>query len=407
MKVLVINCGSSSIKYQLYDIDSGQSLAKGIVARIGEQSSYLEYQAKGEKLRKELPIPSHGKGFELVVQSLLDKEHGVLEVISEVSAVGHRTVHGGDTFTESVLITEEVIRKIDECVPLAPLHNPANLLGIREAMRILPDIPHVAVFDTAFHQSMPPKAYLYALPYQYYQEHKIRKYGFHGSSCRFVVREAAELMGKSLDQVKMIVCHLGNGVTLVAVKGGQSIDTSMGLTPLEGLMMGTRSGDIDPGVIFFISRQMGLSIDQIDDLLNRESGLLGVSGISNDMREITAEANLGNDRCKLTIEMYTYRVKKYIGAYAAALGGPDALVFTAGIGENSSLIRRMICEGLEFLGIQIDEKRNEEAIGVKQIISKPNSLINIIVVPTNEEQVIVEDTITVAGLSVKDQLRIS
>ncbi len=401
MKVLVINCGSSSIKYQLYDADVEQILAEGIVARIGEEGSYLKHQAEEKRIRKEIVVPTHRKGFELIVQSLLDREYAVLHDISEVSAVGHRTVHGGDTFIESTLITEEVIEKMEECIPLAPLHNPANLLGIREARRILPDVPHVAVFDTAFHQTMPPRAYLYALPYAYYQTHKIRRYGFHGTSCRYVSRKAANILRRPLKELKMIVCHLGNGVTVAAVDGDKSIDTSMGLTPLEGLMMGTRSGDIDPGVIFFLHRQVGLSIDRIDNLLNRESGLLGVSGVSNDMREIVEKARCGDERCQLAMEMFAYRVKKYIGAYAAALGGIDTLVFTAGIGENSHITRGMICEGLEFLGIKLDENRNKDTIGVEQIISTPDSRVSVIVVPTNEEQMIVWDTLTVAGLPVK------
>ena len=291
MRVLVINCGSSSIKYQLYGASVGQVLAEGIVARIGEEGSYLKHQAKGEELRKETSVPSHRKGFELIVESLLHREHGVLDDIAEVSAVGHRTVHGGDAFIESTLITEEVVAKMEECIPLAPLHNPPNLLGIREARRILPHVPHVAVFDTAFHQTMPQRAYLYGLPYEYYQTHKIRRYGFHGTSCRFMSQRAADLLRKPLKELKMILCHLGNGVTVAAVEGGKSIDTSMGLTPLEGLIMGTRSGDLDPGVIFYLHRQVGLSIDRIDSLLNKESGLLGVSGASNDMREIIEKAD--------------------------------------------------------------------------------------------------------------------
>jgi acetate kinase len=273
MKVLVINCGSSSIKYQLYGSETEQVLAKGIVSRIGEKASYLRHQARGEEFIKEIPISSHRKGLELVVQALLDPDRGVLQDISEISAVGHRTVHGGDIFFESVLITEDVIAKMEECIPLAPLHNPPNILGIREAKRILPAIPHVAVFDTAFHQMIPPKAHLYALPYKYFEVYKIRRYGFHGTSCRYVSQKAANILRTPLEKLKMIICHLGNGVTVAAVGGGKSVDTSMGLTPLEGLIMGTRSGDIDPGVIFFLNRQLGLSIDRIDDLLKRESDL--------------------------------------------------------------------------------------------------------------------------------------
>jgi acetate kinase len=401
MKVLIINCGSSSMKFQIYDVGTASFLVKGIVAKIAEKGSYLEQEINGGKFRKVMPVPSHGVGFDLMIEALLSREHDILRDISEVSAVGHRAVHGGDTFTGSVLITEDTINKMEELIPLAPLHNPANLIGIREAKRILPDIPHVAVFDTAFHQTLPPKAYLYGLPYAYYETCRLRKYGFHGTSCRYVSRKAANVLAKSLEELKMIICHLGNGVTVAAVNGGKSIDTSMGLTPLEGAMMGTRSGDIDPGVIFFLHRQVGLTIDRIDDLLNRESGLLGVSGTSNDMREIEDKARLGDERCQLAMEMFAYKVKKYIGAYAAALGGLDALVFTAGIGENSHVIRATICEGLEFLGINVDENKNRATKGSQQIISTLDSRVSVVVVPTSEEEIIASDTLTVAGLPVK------
>ena len=400
MKVLIINCGSSSIKYQLFDTEADRTLAKGITARIGEKSSFIMHQARGEKLREEMSIPSHQKGIELMVGLLIDPTHGVLHSISEISAVGHRTVHGGNIFVQSVLITAEVIAKIEECVPLAPLHNPANLLGIREAQRILPDIPHVAVFDTAFHQTMPPKAYLYALPYEHYKTFKIRRYGFHGTSCRHVSQRAASLLMTPLETLKMVICHLGNGVTVAAVDGGKSVDTSMGFTPAEGLMMGTRSGDLDPGVIFYLHRQLGFSVDRIDDLVNRESGLFGVSGTSNDMRDIIEKANQGNERCTLAIEMYAYRLKKCIAAYAAALGGPDALVFTAGVGENSWIIRRKICEGLEFLGVHLDGVRNQEVSGTEALISTQESRVQVLVIPTNEEQMIALDTINVVSLKV-------
>jgi acetate kinase len=399
MKVLVINCGSSSIKYQVYDGKSGCASAKGIVSQIGEKASYIKHQARGREFTEEILVPTHRRGLELIVRILLDPDRGVLKDISEVSAVGHRIVHGGDRFFQSILITEDVLLKIEEYTSLAPLHNPPNLLGVREAKRILPDIPHVAVFDTAFHQTMPPKAYLYAIPSKYYETYKIRRYGFHGTSCRFVIQKAASILRTPLEKLKMIVCHLGNGVTVAAIEGGKSIDTSMGLTPLEGLIMGTRSGDVDPGVIFFLNRQLGLSIDCIDDLLNKESGLLGVSGLSNDVREITEGAGCGDERCQLALEMFAYRVKKYIGAYAAALGGVDALVFTAGIGENSCLMREMICEDLGFLGIKIDKTKNQEAIDIELVINTPDSEARVLVIPTNEEQMIAWDTLIVAGLS--------
>ncbi len=401
MKVLVINCGSSSIKYQLYDTDNERVLAKGIVARIGEEGSYLNHEAGDVKLKKETPVPNYRSGFELIVQSLLDKNHGVIKNLSEVSAVGHRAVHGGDTFFESTVITEDVIQKMEACVPLAPLHNPANLTGIKEAKRIFPDVPHVAVFDTAFHQTMPPKAYRYALPYEYYETHKMRRYGFHGTSCRYVGQRTAEVLQRPLQEVKMVICHLGNGVTIAAVNGGKSFDTSLGFTPIPGVMMGTRSGDIDPGLIFHMNRQLRLSLDRIDNILNRESGLLGVSGVTNDMRQIIENSKSGNKRCELALEMFAYQVKKYIGAYAAAMGGIDAVVFTAGIGENSPLIRAMVCEGLEFLGIRLDETNNNETIGKEQTISSPGSKVKVLVIPTNEERMIALDTIALAFPSFK------
>ena len=402
MKVLVVNCGSSSIKYQLYDISAQRAVAKGIVGNIGEEDSYLEHQVDEQVFRQAIPIQNHRSGFDIIINTLLNKERGVISEISDVCAVGHRIAHGGSDFTESTLLTEDVVKKIEKIIPLAPLHNPANLLGVSEAKRLLPDVPHVAVFDTTFHQTMPPRAYLYALPYEYYEKYRIRRYGFHGTSCRYVSRQAAKLLGKPIENLKMIICHLGNGVTLAAVDGGKSIDTSMGFTPLEGLMMGTRAGDIDPGVIFHLYRESGLSIDQIDSLLNRESGLLGISGISNDMRKIVDEANNGNESCQLALDMFTYRIKKYIGAYAAALGGLDALVFTAGIGENSPLVREKICNGLEFLGISLDNQVNKNIEEAERIISGKDSTVQIIVIPTDEEQMIVLDTLSIAGLTDQD-----
>jgi len=399
MKVIVINCGSSSIKYQLHDVSLDQVLAKGIVARIGEEGSSLRHQAGDTVIEKDVAASSHGEAFEVIRRALLDPEGGVMSGVSEISAVGHRVVHGGETFVDSVLITDDVVAKLEKCIPLAPLHNPANVIGIREARRILPDVPHVAVFDTAFHQTLPPKAYLYAVPYELYETHRVRRYGFHGMSYRYVSQRAAGLLGKPLNKVKMIICHLGNGVSMAAIDGGKSVDTSMGLTPLEGLIMGTRSGDVDPGVIFFLHRELGLSVDRIEDLLNRESGLLGISGASNDMRDVIRKASEGNQRCRLALEGFAYRAKKFVGAYAAALGGLDALVFTAGIGENSPLVRQMICENLECMGISLDETKNEEAVGVEKLISTPTSRVSILVVPTDEERVIVMDTLAVAGLA--------
>lgn len=398
MNVLTVNCGSSSIKYQLFDAINEEVLADGTVSRIGEEESYLRCRTRKGIFEQKQKVTNHREGFELLINSLLDTKNGVIRSLNEISAVGHRAVHGGDVFFQSTLINEEVIQKLEECIPLAPLHNPANLTGIKEAMRILPGIPHVAIFDTAFHQTMPARSYLYAIPYDYYRRYKIRKYGFHGTSCRYVRERVRELIGRPLTNIKMIICHLGNGVTVAAVDSGRSVDTSMGLTPLEGLIMGTRSGDIDPGVIFFLNRQIGYSIDRIDNLLNKESGLLGISGVSNDMRIIEDQAKQGNERCKLAMEMFSYRVKKYIGSYAAAMGGLDILVFTAGIGENSITIRSMVCQGLDFLGIVLDDKLNTEIVGHEGIISAAGSRVAVMVVPTNEERMIAKDTLRISGL---------
>jgi acetate kinase len=396
MKILVLNCGSSSIKYELRDTRKGETIARGMIAKIGESNSTIEYEAGPIKTKKEATVPNHSQGLALVIQSLLDEKNGVIKDPSEISAVGHRVVHGGSLFTEPALITDEVIRMIKECIPLAPLHNPPNFAGITEAKKLLPNVPHVAVFDTAFHQTMPEEAYMYAVPLEFYEQYGVRKYGFHGTSCRYVSKRAAEILGETSDQLKMVVCHLGNGVTLNAVRGGRSVDTSMGLTPLEGLIMGTRCGDIDPGVIFYLHRRAGLSVDQLDDVLNKKSGLLGISGVSNDMREVMEGAERGNERCKLALEMYAYRVRKYVGAYAAAMGGIDVLIFTAGIGENSPVMRSMICRNLDFLGIKLDEKVNSEAIGKEKAISSPESQVRVLVIPTDEERVIALDTIEIA-----------
>lgn len=399
MKIMVINCGSSSIKYQLFDADIKQVLAKGIAAKIGQDGSYLKYEAGQTKYQKELSIPSYRIGFEIIVQALLDKTHGVVKDLSEIAAAGHRVVHGGEAFFQPTVITEEVLQKIEEYALLAPLHNPVNLLGIREAMRFLPDVPHVAVFDTAFHQTMPPKAYLYALPYEYYETNRLRRYGFHGTSCKYVTKRAAEVLKQPVGNLKMVVCHLGSGITVAAVNGGKSMDTSSGFTPLPGVMMGTRSGDIDPGLIFFLNRELGLSPGRIEHMLNREGGLLGVSGVSNDMRQIIDNAGLGNNRCRLAMEMFAYHVKKYIGAYAAAMGGLDALVFTAGIGENSPMIRAMICDDMKFLGIELDESRNNETFETEQFISADGSKVKVLVIPTNEEFMIAMDTLALSRIN--------
>jgi acetate kinase len=397
MLILVINCGSSTIKYQLYSEDLEHVLAKGIAARLGELGAYLSQQTAAGDYRKEQTIPTHREAFALIVEALTDPDYGALHDLGEVGAVGHRTVHGADVFIGSTLITEQVIEKLEECVPLAPIHNPANLLGIREAQLIFPKIPHVAVFDTSFHQTMPPKAFLYALPLEYYEEHKIRKYGFHGTSCRFVSGRAARILGRPLEALKMVICHLGNGVTVAAVDGGKSVDTSIGFATFSGVMMGTRTGDIDPGLAFFLYRQLGMSIEQIENLYYRQSGLLGVSGVSNDMRVIVEKAHEGHQRCQLALDMFTYRLRSYVGSYAAAMAGLDAIVFTAGIGENSPDVRHLTCAGLEFIGVEVDPGMNAAANGRETVISPPQARVKVLVVPTNEERMIAEDTLAVAN----------
>ncbi len=397
MKILVINSGSSTIKYQLFDGAVEQVHAKGIVARIAEEGSYISQETSKGIYRLETPVPTHHQAFELLVQALLDPEYGAIRSISEVSAIGHRAVHGADMFVESTLITEDVIAKMEECIPLAPLHNPPNLMGIREAQKLFPGVPQVAVFDTSFHQTMPPKAYLYAIPLEYHTEHKIRKYGFHGTSCRYVSRRAALLLGRPLEELKMVICHLGNGVTIAAVDGGHSIDTSIGFATFSGVMMGSRSGDIDPGLVFYLVRSLGMTLDEVEELYYRKSGLLGVSGVSNDMRVIVEQAAAGHARCQLALDMFCYRVRSYIGSYTAALGGLDAVVFTAGIGENAPLVRKMTCDGLGYLGLWIDDDLNERTRACDAVISTPDSRARALVIATDEEKMIALDTREIAG----------
>jgi len=377
VKVLVLNCGSSSIKYQLYDADDQVVLTDGLVSRIGEDPA----------------IPDHGRALELILEALVAPDTGVVKSLSEVSAVGHRTVHGGSYFTAPVLIDAEVIAKMEEHAPLAPLHNPPILLGIKESLRVLPGIPQVAVFDTAFHTTIPARAHLYALPYEFYTDHGVRRYGFHGNSFQYVSRRVDSLLGGLSPDSKVVIAHLGNGASIAAIKGGTSVDTSMGLTPLEGLVMGTRPGDVDPGVILYLMRELGLGDKDVDRILNKESGLLGVSGVGNDMRDVLAGAEAGDERCRLAIEVYAYRLKKYVGAYAAAMGGLDVLVFTAGIGENSPEIRAAACEGLGFLGIELDPEANSTTRGVEREIGSRNSRVRVMVVPTDESRLIAEETI--------------
>jgi len=395
MKVLVINSGSSSIKYRLYDEADLEPLVQGAVSRIGEGAATLEYTSRSERQCLPVAAPTHEAGMRLIIKSLLDRRLGAVTDVEEIGAVGHRAVHGGSSFTGSVLVDDAVIQKMEECIPLAPLHNPPNLVGIRAAMKVLPHAKHVAVFDTAFHQTIPAKAFLYALPYEYYERDGIRRYGFHGTSYRYVMGRACETLGCRPSDVKMVIAHLGNGSSVVAIDKGRSIDTSMGLTPLEGLMMGSRSGDIDPGVVFHLRRQLGMTVDEIDDLLNTKGGLLGVSGISNDVRDLIEKAASGDKRCAVALEMFAYRAKKYIGGYTAALGGLDVVVFTGGIGENSAAVREMICAGLGCLGVEIDPRKNAKTVGVEGMISAESSRARVLVIPTDEERLIMQDTLAV------------
>ena len=393
MKILVLNCGSSSIKYQLFDIDKKLVMAKGIVEKIGLNESILKNKRNdGDKILLTEEIPNHTIGIEKILNLLIDKNHGSLKSFDEINAVGHRVVHGAEEFNSSVLITDEVVKKMEECIDLAPLHNPPNLKGISAIKKILPKIPQVGVFDTAFHQTMPDYAYMYAIPYELYEKYSIRRYGFHGTSHRYVSQRACEILNIDFKKQKIITCHLGNGASIAAVKNGKSVDTSMGLTPVEGLMMGTRTGDLDLGVMFYIMNKESLDVKAANKLVNKESGVLGISGVSSDMREVEEAEASGNERAKLALKMYNYRVKKYIGAYAAAMEGVDIIVFTGGIGENSPETREEVCKGFEFLGLDFDPSLNKGMRGKEVVISKSASKVTAIVVPTDEELVIAQDT---------------
>ncbi len=395
MRVLVVNCGSSSLKYQLFETGNEAWLAKGIVERIGAAGTLLTHQVPGrERHRTECEAPDHTTAMATVIKELTDRDRGVLTTVDEIAAVGHRIVHGGERFSQSVLVDEDVVQYIAACSELAPLHNPPHIMGIRACQKILPGIPMVAVFDTAFHQEMPPQAYMYALPYEMCEKYAIRRYGFHGISHKYVAMRAATLIGRPLSELKIITCHLGNGSSVTAVKGGHSVDTSMGFTPLEGLVMGTRCGDIDPTIVSFLMAKEGLTAEQVQDLLNKKSGVLGLSGISHDFRDLedaAVDPVQPNKRAALALEVFAYRLRKYVGAYFAAMGGLDALVFTAGIGENSYEMRARVCQGLECLGILIDLERNRVR-GVEAEISATDSRVKIYSIPTNEELVIARDT---------------
>lgn len=392
MKVLVVNCGSSSIKYQLLNMSNESVLAKGLVERIGLEGSLLTHQPTGkDKAVYDLEIPDHSKGIELVLASLVHPEHGVINSLQEIVAIGHRVVHGGEAFADSVLITPDVMTVLEHCIDMAPLHNPPNILGINACANLMPNVPQVAVFDTAFHQTMPKHAFLYGLPYEAYEKYGVRRYGFHGTSHKYVSQRAAELMHQHMTNLRIITCHLGNGASLAAIKYGRSIDTSMGFTPLEGLVMGTRCGEIDSAIIPFLMKQEGMSPDDIDRYLNQESGVLGISGISSDFRDIEVASISGNERAQLALEIFAYKVRKYIGGYVAAMGGVDAIVFTAGLGENSPTMRDKICNGLEFLGTRIDHAKNNVRSETAEI-SVNGARVKIFVIPTNEELVIARDT---------------
>ncbi len=392
MNILVINCGSSSMKYQLINRGKRKVLAKGLMEKIGETNSSQVHYIGGRIIKKQDEVANYEEGLESILALLLDEKKGAMKDASEISAVGHRVVHGGEDFFHSVLIDDEVIRTIKSHISLAPLHNPPNLAGIEAARSLLPDVPQVAVFDTAFHQTLPEKAFLYALPYQYYEKYKIRRYGFHGTSHRYIVKRAAKFLKKPLKKLKIITCHLGNGCSTTAIDRGKSIDTSMGFTPLEGLVMGTRCGDVDAAAVLFLMEKGNFTTTQMDNLLNKQSGLLGISGISNDSREVQKWAGKGNLRAKLALEIFTYRIKKYIGAYSAVLGGLDTLIFTAGIGENEANIRNRICQGLEFLGVHLDKKKNRALSKASRFISTEESPVKVLVIPTNEEEMIAEET---------------
>ncbi|NLL00041.1 MAG: acetate kinase [Clostridiales bacterium] len=393
MKVLVINCGSSSLKYQLIDSDTKQALAVGICERIGLEMGDLKHTPVGrDKIAIETKMDNHEVAVSLVLKALTDKEHGVINDLSEIEAVGHRVVHGGEKFASSTIITDEVIAGIEECNDLAPLHNPANLIGIRACKSLMKDVPMVAVFDTAFHQTIPEKAYLYALPFDYYDKYKIRKYGFHGTSHSYVSKRMAEFCGLDINNSKIIVCHLGNGASISAVVNGKSIDTSMGFTPLSGLVMGTRSGDIDPSIIEFIAKQENKNLDEIMHLLNKESGIHGMSQVSSDFRDINAAMNEGNEKARIAFDVFVYRVVKYIGGFVASMNGVDAIAFTAGVGENDPKVRYDVCQYLKFLGITIDEEANKSR-GEEAMISTPDSKVKVAVIPTNEELTIARETV--------------
>lgn len=393
MKILVLNCGSSSVKYKLIDTDTDVTMAEGGVEKIGLEDGFLKFKKPdGSKEIKQLGLIDHKAAVMAILENLTDPNVGCIKSFEEIDAVGHRVVHGGEKFASSVLITDEVIQQVKDCYDLAPLHNPANITGIEAITALLPDVPQVGVFDTAFHQTMPARSFMYAIPYEYYKNDGVRRYGFHGTSHRYVSQRAAEILGEPIEKLKMVTCHIGNGGSITAVDGGKSIDTSMGLTPTEGLMMGTRTGDIDPGAITYLMTKHGMSAADVQTLINKKSGVAGISGISNDMREIEAAVNAGDPRAKLALDMYELRILKYVGAYAAEMGGLDVIVFTGGVGENQTGVRENVCEPLKFMGVEIDKDLNAVTRGTETIISTPSSRVKVLIVPTDEELTIARDT---------------
>ena len=393
MKILVLNCGSSSIKYALYNLDDNSVMASGGAERVGLDGAFVKVKLpNGEKRQVMHDIPEHTEGVKFIFSLLTDPEIGAIKDLKEIDAVGHRMVHGGEKFNKSVILNEEVLKVFEECSDLAPLHNPANLKGVKAVSELMPGLPQVGVFDTAFHQTMPKRAYLYAIPYELYKEYGVRRYGFHGTSHRYVSQRVCDFLGVKAEDKKIITCHIGNGGSIAAVDGGKCVDTSMGLTPLEGLMMGTRSGDIDGGAITFLEKKLNLDADGMSNLLNKKSGVLGVSGVSSDMREIDAAAAEGNELAKTALEMYNYRIKKYVGAYTAAMGGCDIIVFTAGVGENQSSMREEVCENMEWMGVKLDKAKNSTIHGEEAVISTPDSKVTVVVIPTDEELMIATDT---------------
>lgn len=398
MNVLVLNCGSSSVKYKLFQIPEGKVLAQGGVEKLGLSDSFLKLKLpSGEKVVLEKDMPEHTVAIDFILKTITGSEYGCIKSLSEIDAVGHRLVHGGDKFSESVVITDAVVESVKQCIDLAPLHNPSTLKGVAAVTELIPGVPQVGVFDTAFPQTMPQRAFMYALPYEYYEKYGVRRYGFHGTSHRFVSKRACEFLGLDYNKARIITAHIGNGASMCAIKEGKCIDTTMGLTPTEGLMMGTRVGDVDPGALVFIGEKEGLSMAQLSEVINKKSGVLGVSGVSSDMREIEEAISQGNERAKLALEMYDYRIKKYVGAFTAAMGGLDLLIFTGGVGENQTTTREYVCEDMQYMGIEIDKELNAKIHGDEALLSTKESKVKVVVIPTDEELMIALDTVALTS----------